>query len=159
MTSYSSIAQVQATVVPVTTCQGTDGTYTLLSVTGSGPNTSSDPRMAGTFHVNAYLLDSPTTTLGVSIDNWTITDAQTGAVKARGKGIATDLGPSPHAIAYGRLADGSTMVANAVVTLPAPGSNTITIEYGGEGLSEPDRGVILSGNNPCIRALVNAISQ
>jgi hypothetical protein len=155
--SFQSVANVQATVVPVATCPGTDGTYTLLSATGSGVNESSDPRMAGIFHVDAYLLDSPSSTLGISIDNWTITDPVTGKVKASGKGVATDFGPNPQAVAFGRLADGSTMVANAQITLPAPGTNTIRVEYGSLNTVTPDRGVILSGKNTCVRTLANAI--
>jgi len=79
--SFHSLATVAATVTPRATCQGTDGTYTLLAVVGSGPVTSTDPRMSGIFHVNALILDSPTTSLGVSRDDWKITDATTGHVK------------------------------------------------------------------------------
>ena len=37
ISSFHSLATVQATVTPKATCQGVDGTYTLLSVVGSGP--------------------------------------------------------------------------------------------------------------------------
>jgi hypothetical protein len=151
ITSFHSLATVQGTVTPAAICAGVDGIYVLLSVQGSGPVTSDDPRLSGIFHADALILDGPTTGLGVSRDSWTITDPATGAVKARGIAIATDLGPHPRAVTFATLADGSHMVANTVVTLPAPGSSDpILIEYGGPGLAEPDRGVIVSGSDDCV---------
>jgi hypothetical protein len=156
--SFHSLATVQATVTPRASCEGTDGIYTLLHVVGSGPVTSNDPRMAGIFNANAYILDSPTTSLGVSRDDWTITDPATGAVKAHGMAIATDFAGTPRAVTFGRLADGSHMVANAQVTLPAPGTtDPILIEYGGPAPTTPDRGVIMAGRNKCIDFLFSTI--
>jgi hypothetical protein len=151
ITSFHSLATVQGTVTPKAICNGVDGVYMLLAVMGDGPITSDDPRMSGIFHADALILDSPVSGLGVSRDSWTITDPATGAVKVRGYAIATDLGPHPRAITVATLADGSHMVANSVVTLPAPGStDPILIEYGGAGLEEPDRGVIVSGDDDCV---------
>jgi hypothetical protein len=153
--TFHSFATVQATVTPIATCQGKDGvTYTVLSVQGEGPITSDDPRMAGIFHADALILDSPATGYGVSKDDWTVTDPTTGALKASGTAYATDFGPHPRAITVAELADGSHMWANTVVTLPAPGtSDPITIEYGGPGLDEPDRGVIVGGSDPCTKLM------
>lgn len=156
VSSFHSVANVNATVSVVETCTGVDGTYNLLSVKGSGPITSNDPRMEGVMNVDALILDSPTTSLGASVDHWTVVDsADPTLVKAQGKAVATDLGPNPKAVVYGFLADGSVLVTNTVVTL----GPTVVIEYGGAGLNVPDRGVIFSGNNKCVKKLVKSMQD
>jgi len=145
-------------IVPIETCDGVDGTYSLLHVTGTGPMVSTDTRIAGSFVVDALILDSPTSGYGVSVDNWVINDPVTGVEKASGKAIATDQGPNPKAISYGFLADGSLLVANTLVTLPAPGSGApLTINYGGGATTVPDRGVVLDGFDVCTRKIIKAI--
>ncbi len=110
--------------------------------------------MVGIFTADALILDSPVTGNGVSVDSYTITDATTGDVKVTGFALATDLGANPRAITFATLGDGSHMVANTLVTLPAPGStDPLTIEYGGAGLDQPDRGVIVAGNDECTKML------
>jgi len=158
---WSGLVTVAVPVItPIDSCDGTDGTYTLLHVTGTGPMVSANTRIAGNFIVDALILDSPTTGYGVSVDNWSIVDPVSGATKASGKAIATDLGPNPRAISYGFLDDGSLLVANTLVTLPAPGSgNPLTIAYGTGPTTIPDRGVILDGNNSCVRKLLRALGK
>jgi len=145
-------------IVPIETCVGTDGTYSLLHVTGTGPMVATDPRLSGNFVADALILDSPASGFGVSVDNWVINDPVTGAQKASGKAIATDQGPNPKAISYGFLADGELLVANTLVTLPAPGSGApLTIAYGGGATTVPDRGVVLGGFDKCTRKILKAI--
>jgi hypothetical protein len=55
-------------VVPVASCQGADGLYTVLSVRAQGTITSSDPRLSGTFIGDALILDNPNTGIGMCAD-------------------------------------------------------------------------------------------
>ncbi len=149
MTVVFARAEIQAQVVPVATCEGTDGTYTLLHVTGEGPITSTDPRLAGIEVVDALILDHPVTGRGVSTDNFKILDPVTRAVKATGTAWAVDAMPSAvKSLALMDLADRSKVIALATVTLPAPGSSDpIVIEYGGAGSGDSaDRALIVSGD-------------
>lgn len=142
-----------ATVTPgaskvLATCHDAAGnTYTNVAVSGSGPITSSDPRMSGTFHVDAMILTDQNG-IGVSRDKWTITDPVTGAVKATGVAQALDADQTGPIIAVNtaRLADGSFVSHIATVTLPSAATNgKLLIEYGGNVPSDPGRGVIMSG--------------
>lgn len=122
-------------------------TYTNVGITGSGPITSSDPRMAGVFHANAMILTDQNG-VGVSRDEWTITDPVTGAVKVTGVAQALDTDQTAPIIAVNtaRLADGSFVSHIAVVNLPsAATAGKLTIEYGGPVPSDGGRAVIMSG--------------
>lgn len=146
ISQFHAIATIQPTGFATTVCPNADGVYTNTHVTGVGPVTSSDPRMSGTFHVNAMILTDQNG-IGVSRDEWTITDSVTGAVKATGVAEALDAdqtGPI-HSSVTARLADGSFMSTMAIVTLPSPATNfSIIVEYGGPLPPDPGRGVIIS---------------
>jgi hypothetical protein len=134
------------TITPLGTCQGADGTYTLLHVTGSGPITSADPRLSGTFTADALILDNPNTGMGVSTDNFEVTDPATGAVKMRGTAWAIDENPYPiKALAMAELADGSRYITFTTVTLPAGPTDPLVIEYGGAGFPSSDRALVVEG--------------
>ncbi len=142
-----------ATITPsapevLATCHDDSGnTYTNVHLTGTGPITSTDPRMEGTFHVNAMILTDQNG-IGVSRDEWSITDSRTGAVKVRGvaQALDTDQTAPIYAVNTARLADGSFVSHIAIVHLPSAASNgNLTIEYGGEVPADPGRAVIMSG--------------
>ncbi len=136
------------------TCQGPDGPYQLIHVTGEGPITSDDPRLTGTFIVDALILDSTTTGIGVSTDRFKVIDPSTGRLKVKGKAWGTDLAGEPiKSMAIADLADGSRLATNATVYLPQPGTaQPLAIEYGGAGPGNlEDRAFVISGD--CRRTL------
>jgi len=146
ITTFHSFATITPESVSVTVCPHSDGTYTNVHVMGSGPVSSNDPRMSGIFHVDAMILTNAVG-VGVSRDKWTITDAVTGAVKAKGvaQALDTDMTAPVHSAVTARLADGSFMSTLAVVTLPSAATGgLITVEYGGPVATDPGRGVIIS---------------
>lgn len=142
-----------ATITPdaprlLATCKDKAGnTYTNVGITGSGPITSSDPRLDGIFHADAMILTDQHG-VGVSRDKWWITDARTGKVKATGvaQALDTDQTAPIMAVNTARLADGSFVSHIAIVTLPSAATQgKLTIEYGGNIPQDPGRGVIMSG--------------
>lgn len=142
-----------ATITPnapqlLATCHDRAGnTITNVHVTGSGPITSTDPRLTGTFHVNAMILTNQNG-LGVSRDEWTITDSSSGAVKATGVAEALDTYQTAPILAVNtaRLADGAFVSHIAVVHLPSAATGgLLTIEYGGPVPSDPGRAFIFTG--------------
>jgi len=134
ITRFHSTASVGITSVQTSSCPGPNGPDAVTSIKGQGPVTSDDPRLVGTFHVDAVILVNAQGE-GVSRDNWQITDSATGTLKASGTAYGVQHGSNPiKALSIGKLADGSRTMANAVVTLPAPGSqDPIKVEYGGSG--------------------------
>lgn len=152
---YFSITQFHAfaTITPdaprlIATCKDQAGnTYTNVGVTGTGPITSTDPRLSGIFHADAMILTDQHG-VGVSRDKWWITDPVTGKVKATGvaQALDTDQTAPIMAVNTARLADGSFVSHIAIVTLPSAATQgKLTIEYGGNVPADPGRGVIMSG--------------
>lgn len=146
MFAHADVALTSAPAV-VATCTGTDGVYKLMHLQGQGPMTSTDPRFAGTFVVDAYILDNPNTGAGISKDNWKVLDPTTGATKVRGTAIAMNQAPNPIKGQVTAITkDGDMLWTMSTVTLPAPGTtNPIVIEYGGAGYPTSDRAVVVNG--------------
>jgi hypothetical protein len=144
ITRFHAMANVAITSLQNSSCPGPNGPDAVTFVKGQGPVTSDDPRLAGTFHVDAVILVNAQGE-GVSRDNWQITDSATGALKASGTAYGVQHGFNPiKALSIGQLADGSRTMANALVTLPAPGSqDPIRIEYGGSGSALEDDAVVV----------------
>ena len=134
ITRFHSVATVTVSSWQPSQCPGPNGPNTVVRVKGQGPIASDDPRLAGTFHVDAVILVNAQGD-GVSRDNWRITDTNTGALKAHGTAIGVQHGSNPvKSLSIGQLADGTLTSANAVVSLPPPGTpHPITIAYGGSG--------------------------
>lgn len=122
----------------VTTHEADGALYTVIRVRGEGPMTSDDPRMEGIFKAEAVMLVDDKGQ-GVGRDDWTLVDAATGKVKARGTAHGTINGSNPiRAVSIGKLEDGTRFFANARVEVPPPGAEgPIVIEYGGPGLADP----------------------
>jgi hypothetical protein len=144
ITRFHSVASVGISSVQTSSCPGPNGPDAVTFIKGQGPINSDDPRLVGTFHVDAVILVNAQGE-GVSRDNWQITDSATGTLKASGTAYGVQHGSNPiKALSIGQLADGSRTMANALVTLPAPGSqNPITIEYGGSGSPLEDDAVVV----------------
>ena len=148
ITRVHSRAEVSVTSERTTTCRGSDDrTYTVVKIRGTGPITSDDPRLNGTFHVDAWIMLGENGQ-GIGHDDWKITDPRTGQLKARGRadGVLDGANPSK-SLSIGEFADGSRLVANSLVTLPPPGVQApIVIEWGGPGSPAPDDAVIVRGS-------------
>lgn len=138
ITSASSVALVTMDGPPsVTPCSG-NPSYAMVRVTGSGPITSTDPRLNGkTFFVNAAMVDGPALgDPGIGRDDFAIRDPNNGnALVARGTAFATDrtgysiqsFSTMRFTLAYG----GGLNWSGATVFLPAPGAPPVVrIEYG-----------------------------
>ena len=133
----------------VSTCNGSDGPFTVVRLRGEGPVASDDPRLRGIFKANAVVLTNAAGE-GVSRDDWEIVDPVTRRRKAAGTAFGVHNGSEPiKALSIGHLADGGRFFANARVTLPPPGvEQPIVVEYGGAGGPEADRAVIVGGDCP-----------
>lgn len=149
ITKMRARAAVQLSSFDQKVCHGADGDYTLVRLTGEGPITSTDSRITGTFYVDAMILHNPQGQ-GISRDKFKIRDPRSRRIKVQGTAWAVDADPNPiHGMAMAKLADGSRLLAESVVYLPAPGSpDPIIIEYGSDqGSTDPaDRAYIVSGN-------------
>ena len=143
-----AVATLQLTSMDVGTCDGVDGTNSVIRLTAVGPIVSPDPRLNGTFHANARLLHRPDGR-GVSEDNFEVYDDD-GRLIMKGQAHAADpvAGPTPiKGLALARLSDGSRFVAGSTVTLPAPGTNDpLVIEYGVANPGVQDEAVLVTGD-------------
>jgi hypothetical protein len=148
ITSVFARATLVPTSVAVSTCEGTDGVYTVTKLEATGPIVSADARLQGVFFADAVLLHDAQGK-GISRDRFRVIDPVTGKLKMKGKAFAVDAAPDPiKGFAIAKLADGSRFFAQSTVYLPAPGTqDPLVIEYGGQGPGAlSDHAVILGGN-------------
>ena len=106
--AFATITPDPPTVRAICTNPHNSDVVTNVHITGKGPVTSNDPHFNGIFHVNAMILTNQHG-VGVSRDEWTITDNTETVVLAKGvaQALDTDMTAPIIAVNTARLYDAS----------------------------------------------------